>query len=338
MADWNLEGNSGVLNKIEAQISQWNTNGHETHLWFVSAFTRQEAVPAHLPNVKVFEASLKSTLLPRKVNLFIGRARAYANVLRQIKQLAPDIIYYRQGMWYPFLCKVLKTAATVIELNTDDVSEAQFMSKINRRIYLSGRMPIIRAAQGFVGVTQEIAEKYKKYNKPVVTIANGIEISKLPVIEKIPHSRPHLFFVGTPGQTWHGVDKIIKMASLLPEFDFSIAGASKDNFAADVIVPPNLKIIGYLNKKDLYEVYRSVDIAIASLALHRNNMEEACPLKSREYVGLGFPVILGYLDFDLSKANESILQLPNTEDNIETGIDTIRDFVLQTGIRKYRIA
>ena len=327
LADWNLDGNSGVLNKIESQIAQWDINGHEVHLWFVSAFTQKDAIPTSLPNVKVFDASRKSRFLARKLALFWGRARAYAEVLRKVKLLKPDIIYYRQGMWYPFLCKVLKMSVTVMELNTDDVSEAKFMSRINRKIYLWGRIPIINSVKGFIGVTQEIANKYVQFGKPTEAIANGIELAKLPIIDRIQHQKPHLFFVGTPGQLWHGVDKIIKMAYLLPEFNFSIAGTSEKDFPTETIFPSNLKVLGYLNKKKLFEVYKDVDIAISTLALHRKDMEEACSLKTREYVGLGFPIILGYNDSDLNNFDEPVLKLPNTETNVIDNIDKIRDFV-----------
>jgi len=327
LADWNIEANSGVLDKIHAQVLQWSKNGHEIHLWFISAFTNQNALPEGLENVIVFEADTSYIFLHRKFRLFLGRAFAYRKIRKQIQRLKPDLIYYRQGMWYPYLCSVLKKSRTVMELNTDDLSETQFMSKINKIVYLLGRKRIIKYVNAFVSVTDEIKSRYSQYNKPIATITNSIDLAGLPVIKRIPHQKPHLFFVGSPGQAWHGVDKIVQLAALLPEFNFSIAGPNTDDVPPDIVIPINVTFLGYLTKDRLWEVYKTVDVAIGTIALHRKKMEEACPLKTREYVGLGFPVILGYKDTDLHNSNGPVLQLPNTEDNVITSINEIRDFV-----------
>jgi hypothetical protein len=70
-----------------------------------------------------------------------------------------------------------------------------------------------------------------------------------------------------------------------------------------------------------------MDLAISSLALHRIGMNESSPLKTRECLAYGLPVILPYVDTDLHDLNcDFILEIPNTEDNVKNHADRIRDF------------
>jgi hypothetical protein len=47
----------------------------------------------------------------------------------------------------------------------------------------------------------------------------------------------------------------------------------------------------------------------------------------REYFAYGLPLITGHVDTDFPNAEEFILQLPNTKDNIRQNVDRIRQFV-----------
>jgi hypothetical protein len=69
------------------------------------------------------------------------------------------------------------------------------------------------------------------------------------------------------------------------------------------------------------------DLAISTLALHRKGMKEACPLKTRECLAYGLPMVLPYVDTDLKDLDaDSLLKIPNKEDNIQTHGQAIRDF------------
>jgi hypothetical protein len=56
-------------------------------------------------------------------------------------------------------------------------------------------------------------------------------------------------------------------------------------------------------------------------------MQEASPLKTREYLAHGLPVIIGYQDTDFRDGAEFLLELPNTEDSIRPNQHRIRAFV-----------
>jgi hypothetical protein len=128
--------------------------------------------------------------------------------------------------------------------------------------------------------------------------------------------------------TWHGVDKLIRLALLCPEIDIDVIGL--DKLETGDANPPNLFFHGYLEKEKSREILSKVDVGLGTLALHRINMNEASALKSREYLAYGIPVILPYVETDLGDLNlDTILNLPNTEDNIVNNWMEIRDFAIR---------
>ena len=69
-------------------------------------------------------------------------------------------------------------------------------------------------------------------------------------------------------------------------------------------------------------------IAFGTLALHRKQMNEACPLKVREYLAFGLPVVIGYGDTDLTGIEPWwLLRVPNAEDNVRQNAERIRSFI-----------
>lgn len=96
-----------------------------------------------------------------------------------------------------------------------------------------------------------------------------------------------------------GVDTVIKLARLLPQYDFVIIGGG----ALEVEVmrqkkPPNLNLLGYLNQKDLTSVYLDIDVALLPnhpvVVIGQNGQEIGSftsPLKLFEYFSYGIPLV-----------------------------------------------
>lgn len=55
-------------------------------------------------------------------------------------------------------------------------------------------------------------------------------------------------------------------------------------------------------------------------------MREACPLKARQYLAQGVPVIGGYKDTDIDR-QPFFLQLPNSPDNVASSLGAIGAYV-----------
>lgn len=212
-----------------------------------------------------------------------------------------------------------------MEVNSLDLKEIELSySLINKLIYKYGRKRIINAVKGFVTVTNEIGQQFHAYKKPIEVIANGIRpINKITASNSTKKSID-LIFVGSPGQPWQGEDAVVHMAALLPEFNFHIVGFYDDDHPAQ----SNVHFYGYLNKQELSELYQNMDIGIGTLALYRKGMKEACPLKVREYLSWGLPIIIGYDDTDF-KDVPFALNIGCYANNVSEHIDEIRNFIIQ---------
>ena len=135
------------------------------------------------------------------------------------------------------------------------------------------------------------------------------------------NKRPSLVFIGSPNQKWHGVDKIIFLSEKLREFDFHIIGMDGKN-------SQNLFFHGYLFSEEAKNFVKKQDIGIGTLSLYENNMNEASPLKTRQYFSHGLPAIYAYDDTDIGGNESFVLKLSNNETNIKKNIENIRNFVL----------
>lgn len=252
----------------------------------------------------------------------------------ELKAFRPDVVYMRQMLWFPGLIGAIKDFCVVQEVNSDIESELRLLPGLSGAIKL-GLYKLTRAAvdgvmSGGVFVTHELAEKFVSSGRFGRVISNGyIFESYSPPFRERSWSRPRLIFVGSPGQPWHGVDKVKRMAELLPEFDFHLV-------VPGLIIKglSNLVCHGRMVGQQLVDLYRNVDVSIGSLALHRNNMDEACPLKCREYAANGLPIVAGYRDTDLS-GSSFYLELNNCESNVEDSIDKIRSFVINSIDRSF---
>jgi hypothetical protein len=79
-----------------------------------------------------------------------------------------------------------------------------------------------------------------------------------------------------------------------------------------------------------------MDVGISTLALHRKNMNEACPMKVRQYLAQGLPVLAASYDTDIQSDQCFYLQLPNCEENIRPHARDIIDFI-QSVFGRYAI-
>ena len=90
-------------------------------------------------------------------------------------------------------------------------------------------------------------------------------------------------------------------------WSFDIIGYSSSDF---MDIPNNVTFHGILTSDDYKKILSESDVAIGSLSLHINNMNEACTLKVREYLAFGIPTIIGYKDSDFPGSVPFLLELP----------------------------
>ena len=285
----------GVGRKIRSQISFWQMQGHEVRLFVLSP----DEISAE--NCSVFRYKGATNLLSFKIlaGLFHDPI-ALLRLIEGIRNYQPDLIYLRFGRYiYPFH-KLCQLAPTILELNTDDINEDRHRGWL---LYWFNRLTrglVLKNAAGLIAVSQEIAElpANKKYGKPGRVIANGIDLEQYPLLPPSINTRPVITLIGSPGMIWHGVDKLICLAKKFADLEINIVGYQLSDIKEDI--PANVHIHGFLDRTGIMDVFMKTDVACGTLALHRKKMQEASPLKVREALAYGIPVLLGYKDTDLS--------------------------------------
>jgi hypothetical protein len=314
----NVDRETGVLKKVAMQMRCWKKNGHEVKL-FVAAENKERWVG--LGDLDVDVTLIQKFSNKMDINLLYTKIHPWV----------PDILYFRFCWSYPFINKIISIYPSIMEINSNDYFELKTYL-LKRREYLKfmlyamSRDRLYRNMKGFVFLSSELKDLFSKYNKPGIVISNGIDLTQL-ISSPVPNGHaPTLFFIGTPGQTWHGVDKMCEMAQYFPAWKFEMVGFNSDDISTTP--PKNMQFHGHLTNEDYACIVSKSDLAIGTLALYRKNMNEASPLKVREYLAYGLPVIIGYMDTDFPDGAPFILQLPNTPANVVENLNAIEKFVL----------
>ncbi|MBI5943852.1 MAG: glycosyltransferase family 4 protein [Chloroflexi bacterium] len=324
---WPRTRNSGVGKKIQSQVAAWNGTGHEARLFMHTS--------QHEPQSDLIEAEYFFYSISGKLKTEVNRIIAMRQMISAIHAYRPDVIYLRYGIYVYPAHLLMDIAPVVEEINTNDLTQHEGLGRVYSLYNRLTRGIFLRNIRGLVTVSRELAVSpaFAVYRKPTRVIANGIDLNNFPQLPVPTNPIPRLAFIGSPGYPWHGVDKLVTLARLLPDIHLDIIGYSE--LPGLDPLPENITLHGYLALQEYQNVLASADAAISTLALHRKQMEEASPLKSRECLAFGLPLIVAYIDTDLDGFDcNFLLKIPNKEDNIQTYASQIRDFTYRMrGVR-----
>uniref|UniRef100_A0A7C3RJJ6 Glycosyltransferase subfamily 4-like N-terminal domain-containing protein n=1 Tax=Dictyoglomus thermophilum TaxID=14 RepID=A0A7C3RJJ6_DICTH len=309
-----ISKNDGVTKKVFEQVTEWEKLGHKVEIFAITSKRGNNLLSLHVYD--------KNALFRIAFN---------KNLWRDINNYNPDIIYMRYDLLSRTILKLLGKYKFVVEINTDDINESLLLFKTYKSLktflryiinYIS-RDIIFRNVYGIITVTEELSKMYIKYAKPTICVPNGINLEKYNIIKTVREDdKIGLFFIGSPNQPWQGVDIVEKIAKRLPDYYFHIVGPEGKN-------TKNLFYYGFLQREDYLRILNKSHICIGTLALYRKRMKEACPLKVREYLAYGYPVIIGY--DDIAFLNQAIPDYILKIDpmNIELEIERIKNFILK---------
>jgi hypothetical protein len=126
-------------------------------------------------------------------------------------------------------------------------------------------------------------------------------------IEPIIKNKKNNFIVFTTVacfQRWHGIDRFISSLKLYrkPGVIFNVVGngsalpalkemVNKDDYLKKIVI-----FHGFLSFENMKKIYEKTDIAVGCLGCHRKNIGQIQPLKNREYIAMGLPLIFSTKD------------------------------------------
>ena len=302
MADVSAE--NGICKKIRGQAVHWQSAGHDVHYFSL--------VPTLTvwPGLRPLQASLVA-----RGNAALRPWRSL-QLARKVRAWKPDLIYFRYAYHSAGFPALFRGLPTVAEINSDDLTEYPLtLSRAKLAYHHATRGRVLEPVRAFVSVTHELAERFSTFRKPTEVIGNGIDLSAFaPAPLPDPRAPTRLFFVGTPQTPWHGLERLTELASLFPEIGIDVVGDTEASWRAlsgAPPPPPSVTFHGILPRSTYEPLLHRATAAIGTLGLFQKKMDEACPLKVREYLAAGVPVLGGYRDTDVPQGADFFLQLPN---------------------------
>ena len=329
---WPRSLTSGVGKKMQRQISTWRALGHQAE--FFSHLYLPEDTGTLVEGQRFPYTNLPGPagLLPTE----FSRIHAMKKLIEAVRAYQPDVIYLRWAMYVYPLQRLFRLAPAVVEINTNDIEEHKLLGGVKSTYNLLTRGITLGGASGIVYATRELAEMedFQRFHKPGLVVSNSIDLNVVTPMPAPHNQRPHLAFIGTPGFAWHGVEKLVYLAQTYPDVIVDVIGYDHIEGIADL--PDNLILHGYQVGAACDRILAQADAAIGTLALHRAGLNEASPLKVRDYASRGIPCILPFRDTDLdSLDSDLILRIPNTEDNIQTHAAIIHEFLLRVRGKRF---
>jgi hypothetical protein len=311
---WDAYRLDGVAKKILTQTQHWSAAGHHVEIF---CLTPRPELPS--------EPLLTQTTFP--FTSVVARLVATRRLAAAVRSFAPDVIYLRYDLFLPPLWRLLAAHPLVVELN--EQPEEYTLRRAQARVYDRwSRGQLLRRSDGFICVADELAQSawLRQLGRPASVIGNSIDLDAFPEAAAPQNVRPRAVFLGGPGLAWHGVDKIRVLAERLPEIDFDVVGPSADDLGGPA--PANLVRHGFLGREQYDPIVRRADFAVGTLALHRQGIDETAPLKLREYLAYGLPLVLAHNDPDLTREPHwFVLELPNRESNVDESYEDVRSWI-----------
>jgi glycosyltransferase involved in cell wall biosynthesis len=227
--------------------------------------------------------------------------------------------------WYNLRKKPFKL---ITEHHTKEIDEALTQKLIGKMFLdlLSAKANFYNI-DGVIGVTNEIKiyqiRRGFTNSANSIAISNGIDVNSISFTSFQPFNEKALkmVFVASCLSKWHGIDRLIKSANEYRgsiELHLNIVGRiSRDELVKSQPENIQIKLHGLLYGDDLDNLMGEMNLAIGSLAVHRNNLREACVLKVREYTARGLPFIYAYDDIDLTNNLHFCKKLPANDQPID---------------------
>lgn len=285
-----------ILRKIDQHAKVAREQGLPFDFYWLPRSAPPENV--HYPHLKV---------LP------VGGGNRFSTRFRQCLKMNEIMRDYHRGilrnpLFDPvgFLC--LKQAGKMIlEHHTKEPEElAVIAGKLRYRMEKAFGGCWIRKFRAVIAVTPEILEyeiKRSGFSGPGDYSPNSIDMDSFAgCVRQLTgdSQKPfQIIMVSTYFTPWQGLQEIldqIESTSDLPPFKLHVVGKLTPELEAQCRKVPQVVLHGTLSPEQIQELYPEMDLGVGSLTLAKKGLAQATPLKVREYLACGLPIVLGYDD------------------------------------------
>lgn len=240
-----------------------------------------------------------------------GRMAFYAWLSQQAHHY--DLVLLRHSSHDPLEVRFVSRSPVKIATvhHTKEVQELATrngsMAGVRARAEAAIGRRVLGLVDALIGVTSEIvshevARVPSRSDLPTFVYPNGVVVGHDPC----PDSRsgvPRIAFVAASFASWHGLDRLMDALDRDNEECYvDVIGQTPAPLMSRLSGDPRVVLHGVLPQRQIDEVLASAWCGLSSLALDRQEMEEACPLKVRHYLSGGVPVYAGHRDSGIPEA------------------------------------
>jgi glycosyltransferase involved in cell wall biosynthesis len=326
------EINNGVNKKIFAQATQLNASGIDFSLVLLGGINNNYPDHNFINYLPIKDSLFLKIMVFRR---FYRQFLAKKYILEVQKSSGTGTVLYLR---YPLPILLLphelltkRNCKIILECNSIEINEqkkAKSYISYYKELFLGQEFR--KRCDAIVGVTDEIThyqlERLGNFNKPHITIGNGIEVNSVPIRQPPPYSGStiHMICVGNVS-SWHGIDRLVQGTAEYKgptKINIHIVGDGPEIPYLKKMID-NLKINdhfdfhGFTTGKELDAVFDHCHIAIGSLGIHRIGLKEASILKSREYCSRGIPYITACSDPDFTDDFPFVLKLSSEDTSLD---------------------
>lgn len=254
--------------------------------------------PAHL-------AQASADSMPERILTNLRLRRAYYSWLADMES-GYDVILLRYSVHDLSQARFVQRSRAFIGLvqHTFYVAELQSIDgptgRARARIESRIGPRSIESAGVVVGVTDEIAQheasRVSTRRMPTLVYPNGGPDTAAPVADRRSET-PHLLCASSYFSPWQGVDLLLDSLSSCPrDFVLHLAGELSSEDAAAAARDSRVVVHGSLTQAQMRDLATVCWAGISSLAIERQGFRTACPLKVREYLSMGLPVVGNHVE------------------------------------------
>lgn len=238
-----------------------------------------------------------------------------------------DFVYIRFSFcnFYMFkLASMLKKKGITIFVEIPTYPyEDEIENTVKNRIMKTIDRLLWKTQNKYISYLVLTTDKKELFNINAISIFNGIS-SKNVRYKRFETDKRNINLVGVANvSSWHGYDRVINgiaeynKNSPLIEVNFYIVGDGEEipnliQLIKKLQIEKYVHILGAKFGDELDEIYDNSDIGISSLALFRAGGGHD-PIKSKEYISKGIPVVIGYDDRALSEELDFVYKVSGDE-------------------------
>lgn len=316
-----IEKMFGVYKKVLSQKKAVNNSGIADFNFFI--FTE------NVSNNVMLDA--------KKNGIFIIKLKQYSNYIErhysitkkineEISDRGVGIVILRHLVFSPFWTRNFsnKNFILISEHHTKEIPE--FLVTKNFKAFLPefiSYRSAFKHIDGLIAVTDEIKEYEIKRGfkgKNAIAIGNGIDVENINLtgFRLFSGKELNIIFVASAMSPWHGLDRVLRAMEVykdLLRINLHIVGEISESYIKKYVSSfDNIELHGVLYDDKLDLIFKDMNVAMTTLALHRKKMEEACSLKTREYTARGIPFVSAYRDTDF-KEEQTFIKNFKSEDS-----------------------